>query len=75
MPVNTFELYLPEGPFSALGANSDLCKSKLAMPTEFLAQNGAVIKRTTKIAVNGCVVSKRKTKKRKPAQAKRRGKK
>jgi hypothetical protein len=25
VPVNTFELYLPEGPYSALSANSNLC--------------------------------------------------
>jgi hypothetical protein len=56
VPVNTFELYLPEGPYSALAANGNLCKSqgKLAMPTEFVAQNGAVIKQGTKVAVSGC---------------------
>ncbi len=26
VPVNTFELYLPEGPYSALAANGNLCK-------------------------------------------------
>jgi hypothetical protein len=56
VPVDTFELYLPEGKFSALAANGDLCKSqsKLKMPTEFFAQNGAVMKQSTKISVNGC---------------------
>jgi hypothetical protein len=56
VPVNTFELYLPEGKGSALAANGTLCdeQSKLKMPTEFVAQNGAVIKQTTKIAVTGC---------------------
>jgi hypothetical protein len=56
VPVNSFELYLPEGRFSALAANGNLCKpaSKLKMPTEFVAQNGAVIHQTTKIAVTGC---------------------
>ena len=54
VPVSTFELYLPEGKFSALAANGNLCKSKLAMPTEFVAQNGAVIHQSTPIAVTGC---------------------
>jgi hypothetical protein len=69
VPVNTFELYLPEEPFSALGANSNLCTSKLAMPTEFVAQNGAVIHESTKIAVTGCPKStKTRTKKKKPSK-------
>ena len=41
VPVGTFELTLPEGPYSALAANGNLCKQKLAMPTEFVGQNGA----------------------------------
>ncbi len=53
-PVGTFELTLPEGPFSALAATGNLCKEKLAMPTEFVGQNGALIKTSTKIAVTGC---------------------
>jgi hypothetical protein len=53
-PVGTFELTLPQGPFSALAANGDLCKSKLAMPTAFTAQNGAVIHESTPIGVTGC---------------------
>jgi uncharacterized repeat protein (TIGR01451 family) len=54
VPVGSFELYLPEGKFSALAANGNLCTSKLVMPTEFLAQNGAELKQSTKIAVTGC---------------------
>jgi hypothetical protein len=54
VPVGSFELTLPEGPYSALAAPGNLCKSKLAMPTEFVAQNGAVIHQSTKIAVTGC---------------------
>jgi hypothetical protein len=53
-PVGTFELTLPEGQFSALAANGNLCKEKLAMPTEFVAQNGAEIHESTKISVTGC---------------------
>jgi uncharacterized repeat protein (TIGR01451 family) len=53
-PVGSFELNLPEGKYSALAANGNLCKSKLAMPTEFVAQNGLVIHQSTKIGVTGC---------------------
>jgi hypothetical protein len=55
-PVGSFEVTLPQGKFSALAANGNLCKSasKLKMPTEFVAQNGAKINRSTKINVTGC---------------------
>jgi hypothetical protein len=60
VPVNSFEIYLPEGRFSALTANGNLCKVKggLRMPSEFVAQNGAVFKQATKIAVTGCAAGK-----------------
>ena len=35
-------------------SNGNLCASKLAMPTAFVAQNGAEIHESTKIAVRGC---------------------
>ena len=85
MPVSTFELYLPEGPYSALAATGNLCATtktitvkhrvtthvhgrtvrrtvktrerrpaSLQMPTEFVAQNGAVIHEITPIKVTGC---------------------
>ena len=53
-PVGTFELTLPEGPHSALTTDGNPCTQKLTMPTEFLAQNGAELHQTTKIAVTGC---------------------
>jgi len=53
-PVGSFELTLPEGKYSALAANGNLCTGKLAMPTEFLAQNGLKINESTPIAVTGC---------------------
>lgn len=58
VPFETFELYLPEGRNSALAATAKLCKlsGKLKMPTELVAQNGAVIKQSTNIAVSGCPV-------------------
>ncbi|HEY3828020.1 MAG TPA: hypothetical protein VGL57_02375 [Solirubrobacteraceae bacterium] len=89
VPVSTFELYLPEGRYSALAANGNLCSvthvvtvkrkvtrrvharlvrrtvlirkhepTKLSMPTEFVAQNGAVIHQSTPIEVTGCVTAK-----------------
>jgi hypothetical protein len=54
VPVKTFELTLPEGKYSALAANGNLCTSKLAMPTAFVGQNGAEIHESTKIGVTGC---------------------
>jgi hypothetical protein len=53
-PVGTFELMLPQGPYSALAANTDLCRGRLAMGTELVAQNGAVIHQSTPIVVSGC---------------------
>jgi hypothetical protein len=97
----TFELTLPTGKFSALAANTNVCKpvktetvkkkvavkrhgktikvtkkvsakvaAPLLMPTEFVAQNGAEFKQTTKIAVTGCKASKP----AKKAKAKKKGK-
>ena len=53
-PVTSFELTLPQGKYSALAANGNLCKSKLVMPTAFTAQNGAVIHQNTPITVTHC---------------------
>ncbi len=63
LPFESFELYLPEGKYSALAAHGNLCKlsGKLKMPTEFVAQNGAVIKQSTNVAVTGCGKKKAKT--------------
>jgi hypothetical protein len=57
VPVSSFELKLPTGPFSALTANGNLCAKPLVMPTTITAQNGKVVKQNTHIAVSGCGVS------------------
>ena len=58
VPIGLFELVLPQGKYSALAANGNLCKSKLSMPTAFIAQNGAQLHQTTPITVTGCAKSK-----------------
>ncbi len=97
-PVGGFQLTLPEGKYSVLAANGNLCKltktvtikerlrikihghkrtvtrkvkqttGALTMPTEFVAQNGAVLHQNTKIAVTGC--PKHKAKKHRKARKK-----
>ncbi len=60
VPFTTFELTLPQGKFSALGANLpakanySFCNQHMVMPTELIAQNGAVIHQSTKIVPAGC---------------------
>jgi hypothetical protein len=53
-PFNTFELTLPQGPYSALAANTNLCGTTLNMPTELTAQNGQQTNQTTKITPTNC---------------------
>jgi hypothetical protein len=75
VPFNTFTLTLPQGEYSALAANVpakdhySLCGQKLAMPTEFLAQNGAKINQSTPISVSGCATAKALTRTQKLAGA------
>ncbi len=57
VPIASFELNLPQGKYSALAANGNLCKEKLAMPTAFTGQDGAVIHQNTPISVTGCAKS------------------
>jgi hypothetical protein len=55
VPVGTFELTLPQGKYSALAANGNLCTvKKLVMPTSFVAQNGVEQHTTTPIVPTGC---------------------
>jgi hypothetical protein len=60
-PFTTFETVLPAGPKSVLsgyvaGSKTpyDLCGTNLTMPTVLTAQNGAVIRETTKVGLTGC---------------------
>jgi hypothetical protein len=69
VPVGSFELNLPEGKYSALAANGNLCTSKLAMPTAFVGQNGAEIHESTPVGVTGCAKAKPMTRARKLAKA------
>jgi hypothetical protein len=90
VPFSRFELTLPQGQYSALTANGNLCSlsrvvtvkrrvtvhshgrtthvlrkvkrrisTSLAMPTEFIAQNGLQIHQSTPISVTGCPKAKK----------------
>jgi hypothetical protein len=68
-PFSSFQLTLPTGKYSALTALGNLCKEKLSIPTEFIAQNGAELKQSTKIGVTGCPKIKKLTRAQKLAAA------
>ncbi len=71
VPVTSFELKLPEGPYSALAANGNLCKQKLVVPTQFVGQNGAEMHSKTRIATTGCTKAKRAKDRKHPRKAAR----
>jgi hypothetical protein len=68
-PFSSFTLTSPQGPYSALAANGNLCAGKLVMPTELVAQNGAVLHQNTKISVTGCPKTKTAPRAKKLARA------
>jgi hypothetical protein len=59
VPVSSFTLSLPTGPHSLLAAHGGLCwpisdRSALKMPATIVAQSGAKLTLSTKIAVRSC---------------------
>jgi len=77
-PFENFETKLATGRFSIFGANLpekakyNFCGQSLAMPIELVAQNGAVVKQTTKVGVTGCPKVKKASKpKKKKTKAKK----
>jgi hypothetical protein len=71
VPVSSFELFLPKGPFSALTANGNLCRERLVMPSLFTAQDGAQLKQNTPIKVTGCAKARKAKRARKARRASR----
>jgi hypothetical protein len=68
-PLSSFELTLPEGPYSALAANGNLCTQKLTMPSDFTGQNGMEANYKTPVNVTGCAKAKTLTRSQKLARA------
>jgi hypothetical protein len=60
VPISSFELNFPQGPFPVFGpnlpanANGSFCSSKLLSPTTIRGQNGAEFTQQTRIHVTGC---------------------
>jgi hypothetical protein len=71
VPIGVFELKLPQGPDSALAANTNLCAAKLVMPTIFVGANGMSIKQSTPVTATGCAKKARKGRKAKGSGAKK----
>ncbi|HWX44931.1 MAG TPA: hypothetical protein VNY52_06380 [Solirubrobacteraceae bacterium] len=70
VPFDKFQLYLPEGPHSALTVNAKLCHAKkLVLPTQFTAQDGAQLDQNTPLTISGCPKSKVTKKNRKASKA------
>ncbi|HTD08520.1 MAG TPA: hypothetical protein VK680_06490 [Solirubrobacteraceae bacterium] len=56
VPISSVEVDLPMGGNSALATNGRLCHAGLVAPTTIIAQNGAKITQSTKIAVKSCPI-------------------
>ena len=55
-PISKVTVSLPAGTGSLLGANGDLCRKALVMPTTITGQNGKVVKQNTIVSISGCGV-------------------
>ena len=67
VPIRRLDLILPEAKTSILAASAGLCtKRALSMTTAITAQNGARLKPTVEVAVEGCKHKKAKRPKKKP---------
>jgi len=53
-PIGAFELTLPRGPHSILGATRSPCARRLRLPYQLTDQTGAHVDATARIAVSGC---------------------
>jgi hypothetical protein len=75
VPISSFALSLPKALNSVLtdNRNGTLCGSRLTMPTTIIAQSGARITQTTKIAVRNCPRKKPKHRHHKHRRHRRRG--
>ncbi len=53
-PIAAFQLDMPRGPHSLLGATTNPCANPLKLPYRLTSQNGKQINATARIAVSGC---------------------
>jgi hypothetical protein len=66
VPFSTFELTLPRGEYSAVGAflpssaSNSLCGQRLKLPTQFVAENGLELHKDVPVSVTGCSARKHK---------------
>jgi hypothetical protein len=54
VPISTFELTLPAGPHSMLGATENVCRKALKIPYQLTDPGGSIAKGSAAIAVRGC---------------------
>jgi hypothetical protein len=54
VPISTFELTLPGGPHSMLGATANVCRATMTIPYKLTDQGGAVLKGSAAVRVSGC---------------------
>lgn len=75
VPLSTFELVLPSGPHSMLGATENVCRKALTVPYKLTDRGGAVFTSSAAVAVSGCLSAKKsavKSSRRRTAKSSRR---